>query len=204
MKKVLRFISVILMGVLCAAMFLFWQPLFNGQSISQYALELDLVKYVIGGLLVFSGLFSFRSVGFKNRRITRILVGAVVIGVTVAVKVVPGKQIPVGPAYIELTYLISGGGLVVACFLLFGMHFSEIFSRRGLAKIFAPLVDLVFMVFIFALYAKLIVPQIDQISFYQYVELALQYGHYACGGLLAVEFLFSFLELFVRKAPKIV
>ena len=204
MKKVLRIISVILIGAFSAAMFLFWQPLFNGDSIALCAQELDVVKYVLGGLLIFSGIFSFRSVGFKNRRITRILIGAVVIGITVAVKVVPGKQIPVGPAYIELTYLISGGGLVVACFLLFGMHFSEIFSRRGLAKIFAPLVDLVFMVFIFAFYAKLIVPQIDQVSFYQYVELALQYGHYACGGLLAVEFLFSFLELFIRKTPKII
>lgn len=204
MKKVLRLISVVLLGAASAAMFLFWQPLFNGEAIAKYAVELELVKYIFGGLLVFSGIFSFRSVGFKNRRITRILIGAVIIGITVAAKVVPGKQIPVGPAYIELTYLISGGGLVVACFLLFGMHFSEIFSRRGLAKIFAPLVDLVFMVFIFALYAKLIVPQIDQVSFYQYVELALQYGHYACGGLLAVEFLFSFLELFIRKASKII
>lgn len=204
MKKVLRIISVILIGAFSAAMFLFWQPLFNGDSIALCAQELDVVKYVLGGLLIFSGIFSFKSVGFKNRRITRILIGAVVIGVTVAAKVVPGKQIPVGPAYIELTYLISGGGLVVACFLLFGMHFSEIFSRRGLAKIFAPLIDLVLMVFIFALYAKLIVPQIDQVSFYQYVELVLQYGHYACGGLLAVEFLFSFLELFIRKAPKII
>ena len=204
MKKVLRIISVILIGAFSATMFLFWQPLFNGDSIALVAQELDVVKYVLGGLLIFSGIFSFRSVGFKNRRITRILIGAVVIGATVAAKVVPGKQIPVGPAYIELTYLISGGGLVAACFLLFGMHFSEIWSRRGLAKIFAPLVDLVFMVFILALYAKLIVPQIDQVSFYKYVELALQYGHFACGGLLAVEFLFSFLELFIRKAPKII
>ena len=200
MNKVLRIISVALLGVAATAMFLFWTPCINGHSPAQLVLGKSEIRYTLGALLLVSGILCFRSFGFRNRRVLRIVYGAIAIGLIVAAKMFEGKTLTFGQVTVYWEYLILGGGYVVLFLLLFIMHLTELGSRKGLSKIFSPFTDLVFMVFAFVLYVQLAVPLVDHVGFYQYIVLGQQYGHYACGGFLALTFVFAFIELFTRKS----
>ena len=199
MNKVLRIISIVLLGAAAAAMFLFYTPLIDGKSPAAFVLGSEIVVYALGGLLLLSGILCFRSFGFKNKRVFRIIIGAIVIGLVVATKVLPNTPISIGPVTIYLSYLIFGLGYFVVFLLLFILHLAELGSRKGVSKIFPPFADLILMVFALALYASLAVPMITQLPFYSYIELGLKYVHYGVGGFLAATFLFAVIELFIRK-----
>ena len=199
MNKIIRAISIVLLGAAAAALFLFYTPLIDGKSPKDFAMGNDIVKYALGGLLVLSAFITPRALGFKTKKVLRVLLGLVIIALPIVAGLIPNKDIPIGPASLNLTYTIIGGGYVIVFLFLMIMHIIELIKRRGISKIFVPFADLAMMVLVFCLYVKLVVPQIDQISFYQYVQMGLQYAHYVAGGLLAAAGVIAILELFVRK-----
>ena len=203
MNKVLRIISVALMGAASAAMFLLWTPVFNGQTVAEYIKNNDIVVYVLAGLLALSGLLCVKAAGFRKKKIMRIIIAVI----AVAISIVPSKvslptTVPAGDLLIFIRPLILGAGYAFVFIYLFVLHFIEQFSRRGFSKIFSPLADLAMVIAVALIYINSIVPEISKASFYEYIELAHQYIPYVAGGLLALEFAFGVLELFIRKPLK--
>ena len=211
MNKVIRIISIVLLGAAAAAMFLFYNPIINGASPKDLVVGNDIVKYVLGGLLVLSAFLTLRVFGFKTLKVSRIIIGLIAIGLPIAVRFIPNKEIPIGPASLDLSYTIIGGGYIIVFLLLFFMHFIEIFRRKGVSKIFIPFADLGMIVLVFGLYIYLCIPALqdhaDQApaalqTVLQYVSIAMQYAHYVIGGLLAAAGVSAVVELFVRKQAK--
>ena len=200
MNKVLRIISIILLGAFSAAMFLMWTPLIKDEALISFALYKDEVKFVLPGLLFLSGVLCLRVFGFKNKNVLRIIVALLAIGVGVLAILLPEKVDVRGDVEIHTKYVFLGIGYVVVFLLLFVLHIVELGSRKGFSKIIAPLADLALMAFIFSIYVGIAVPVASTTTFGEYVGYVVKYGHYACGGLLAAEFLFAVIELFTRKA----
>ena len=211
MNKVLRVLSIVLLGAAAAAMFLFYNPIISGLSPKDIATGNDIVKYVLGGLLVLSAFLTLKVFGFKTLKVFRVLIGVIVIAIPIAVKFVPNQDIPIGPASLNLHYTIIAGGYIVVFLLLFFMHLIEIFRRKGVSKIFIPFADLGMIVLVFGLYIYLCIPALQEHAdqapaalqtVLQYVSIAMQYAHYVIGGLLAAAGVFAIVELFVRKQAK--
>ena len=202
MNKVIRIISILLLGAAAAAMFLWNTAVIKGATISQIAFSNKVVPFALPGLLLVSGIICFRSWGFKNLRILRIIIGALGIAVALLPTFLPPMQMNKGDVVIDLKIAIIGISYVAVFLLLFFVHFIEIFRRKGVSKVFIFLADLVMMVLLFAHFGVLAVPAVTQIPQYSYFELVFQYAHYAVGGVLALVFVLAVLELFLRKPAK--
>lgn len=203
MNKVLRIVSIVLLGLAAAAFFLWNTKLIGEASVSEFAFSSDVVKFALPGLLVLSGVLCFRSFGFRNRRILRMIVGVLGIAVALLPMFLPEMQMSKGDVVIDEKIAIIGIAYVVLFLLLFVVHFIEIFTRKGVNKIFIILADLVMMVLMFAHYGPLAVPQVSQLKeVYFYFELVYTYGHLAMGGVLSLVFVLAVLELFLRKPVK--
>ena len=199
MNKIIRIISIVLLGAASAAMFLLWTPLIKGQSVAEFVTSNDWVIYALVGLLGLSAFLCIKAFGLKKKKIMRLLIAVIAIGVVIASKKVPNQEIKLGDFAMYLTPLILAGGFIFVFAYLFVVHMLELFKRRGLAKLFSPLADIVMIVVVALVYIEAVAPIITEAPFYNYIEMAHQYAPYAAGGLLAIEFAFSLLELFIFK-----
>ena len=215
MNKIIRIISIVLLGAASAAMFLLWTPLIKGQSVAEFVTSNDWVIYALAGLLGLSAFLCIKAFGLKKKKIMRLLIALIAIGVVIASKKVPNQEIKLGDFAMYLTPLILLNELSILFNIkiaftipittgfvfayLFVVHMLELFKRRGLAKLFSPLADIVMIVVVALVYIEAVAPIITEAPFYNYIEMAHQYAPYAAGGLLAIEFAFSLLELFIFK-----
>ena len=199
-NRLIRLVSVALLGIVAMLMFLAYEPVIpGGKTPIDFAMNEQIVRYLLPALLLVSAFLCNKGFGFKNKKIFRGFIAILAIAVPIATRFVP-EQIELFGYTAYLRYLVLGGGYAVVFLFLFFLHLAELGSRKGLSKIFAPLADLAMVMFVAVLYVVVAVPIIVQAPFYQYIEYGLKYGHYVVGGILSVELLFAIIELFVRKA----
>ena len=202
MNKIIRFISIILLGIVGLVMLIAKEPFLpGGRSAIEFVKGEAFVGYLLPGLLIVSAFLCLKRFGFKNKKVFRVLVGLLFIAVPIATRFVPG-EIALFGFTLNLPKLVLGGGYAVAFFFLFFLHLLELGSRKGASKFFAPLADLALVVYAPLLYVNEVIPEITQAPFYQYIEYGLNYGHLVVGGLLTATFVFALLELFLRKPAK--
>ena len=145
MNKVLRIISIVLLGAAAAAMFLMYTPITDDSAVITYALYKDEIKLIIPALLFVSGILCMKVFGFKNKKAFRIVIALLAAGVGVLSLLLPDKVTTKGDIEIHAKFVFMALGYVIVFLLLFILHLVELGSRKGVSKIVSPFADIAMM-----------------------------------------------------------